>query len=74
MDQQDIDNALISGVQIGHANLLRGLADMMRAVADDPMFPSPKFTTDTSARGVTRAWAENLDGAAEQIEQREAHR
>lgn len=60
-------------IQAGHANLLRGIADMMRAVADDPMFPTPQFTTDTSAKGVTAAWAAHLDAAAESMD-REASR
>lgn len=55
-------------IQAGHANLLRGIADMMRAVADDPMFPTPQFTTDTSAKGVTLAWAAHLDASAEMID------
>lgn len=57
-------------IQAGHANLLRGIADMMRAVADDPMFPTPQFTADTSAKGVTLAWAAHLDASAESIDRK----
>lgn len=57
-------------IQAGHANLLRGLADMMRAVSSDPMFPTPQFTTDTSAKGVTLAWAAHLDASAELIDRK----
>lgn len=56
-------------IQNGHASLLRGLADMMRAVSSDPMFPTPQFTTDTSARGVTLAWAQHLDASADHLDQ-----
>ena len=57
-------------IQTGHANLLRGIADMMRAVADDPMFPTPQFTTDVSAKGVTSAWAAHFDAAAESMDRK----
>ena len=68
-----VDSPLTQGIerdiQNGHANLLRGLADMMRVIAEDPTFPTPQFTTDTSARGVTLAWAKHLDGSADAIDQ-----
>ncbi|UQN30673.1 hypothetical protein [Brachybacterium kimchii] len=69
MDNDPLEKALEDGIRTGHAALLRGLADMMRAISDDAMFPTPQFATDTSARGISRAWADLLDGSADQMEQ-----